>query len=199
MTTLPTFFAKPVDLRKWFAKNHKKANALWVGFHKRATAKASITWPESVDEALCYGWIDGIRKSLGEDSYMIRFTPRRRGSFWSNKNIASAQRLTKAGRMKPAGLKAFMQRKGERSGVYSFEQTEIADFEPGLAKKFQANKKAWSFFSAQPPGYQKTIRHWITSAKQADTRLKRLNRLIEVSAQKERLDLLAPFGKKVEK
>ncbi len=122
MSTGPTFFAKPPDLRKWFLKNHDKAGELWVGFHKRATGKPSVTWPESVDQALCFGWIDGIRKRLGEHSYMIRFSPRRPWSIWSNKNIASVKRLVKTGQMKPAGLKDFESRSEVRSGVYSFEQ-----------------------------------------------------------------------------
>lgn len=195
MSTRPTFFATPAELRNWFSKNHKKAAELWVGFHKRATGKSSITWPESVDQALCFGWIDGIRKSLDADSYMVRFTPRRPGSIWSSKNIASVKRLAKAGQMKPAGAKAFESRTAARSGVYSFEQA-ASDLEPALLKKFAANKKARAFFLAQPPGYQKTLRHWVMSAKQPETRLKRLNRVIEVSKQKQRVDLVAPFGKK---
>lgn len=134
MSINPTFFATPAELRKWFSKNHKDADELWVGFHKRATGKPSITWPESVDQALCFGWIDGIRKSLGENSYVIRFTPRRPGSIWSSKNIASVKRLAKAGQMKPAGKQAFASRTAARSGVYSFEQA-ASELEPALLKK----------------------------------------------------------------
>lgn len=192
----PTFFAKPADFRKWLAKNHSKADELLVGYYKVGSGKASMTWPESVDEALSYGWIDGVRKSLDTESYTIRFTPRRQDSFWSNRNIASAKRLIKAGRMKPAGLKAYKQRLGVKSGAYSFEQEEIAPFSAPLEKKFKASKKAWEFFTKQPPGYQKTMRHWIVTAKQEKTQLKRLDRLIEVSQNEKRIDLLAPFASK---
>jgi uncharacterized protein YdeI (YjbR/CyaY-like superfamily) len=189
-----TFFAEPTDFRKWLAKNHDKANELLVGYYKVGSGKASMTWPESVDEALSYGWIDGVRKSIDGGSYTIRFTPRRQGSFWSLKNIASAKRLIKAGRMKPAGLKAYKQRLGVKSGAYSFEQEEIAPFSPSLEKRFMANKTAWEFFHKQPPGYQKTMRHWVMTAKQEKTQLKRLVQLIETSGEEKRVDLLSPFG-----
>jgi uncharacterized protein YdeI (YjbR/CyaY-like superfamily) len=192
----PTFFAKPADFRKWLAKNYNKEREILVGYYKVGSGKASMTWPESVDEALCYGWIDGVRKSIDAESYTIRFTPRRRGSFWSNKNIASAKRLIKAGRMKPAGLKAFKQRLGVKSGVYSFEQEEIAPFSAFLETKFKAKKRAWEFFNKQPPGYQKTMRHWVMTAKQEKTQLKRLMQLIATSGEEKRIDLLSPFGSK---
>jgi uncharacterized protein YdeI (YjbR/CyaY-like superfamily) len=192
----PTFFAKPADFRKWLAKNHDKATQLLVGYYKVGSSKASMTWPESVDEALCYGWIDGVRKSINAESYTIRFTPRRQGSFWSNKNIASAKRLIKAGRMKSAGLKAFKQRLGVKSGAYSFEQEQIAPFSPPLEKRFKANKVAWEFFNRQPRGYQKTMRHWVMTAKQEKTQLKRLVQLIKTSSEEKRVDLLSPFGSK---
>jgi uncharacterized protein YdeI (YjbR/CyaY-like superfamily) len=190
----PTFFAKPADFRKWLAKNHDKATQLLVGYYKVGSSKVSMTWPESVDEALCYGWIDGVRKSIDAESYTIRFTPRRQGSFWSNKNIASAKRLIKAGRMKSAGLKAFKQRLGVKSGAYSFEQEQIAPFSPALEKRFKAKKTAWEFFNKQPLGYQKTMRHWVMTAKQEKTQLKRLVQLIETSGEEKRVDLLSPFG-----
>lgn len=192
----PAFFATPAAFRKWLKANHAKASELIVGYYKVGSGKPSMTWPESVDEALCFGWIDGVRRSAGAESYTIRFTPRRPGSFWSNKNMASAKRLIAAGRMQAAGLKAFEARVGERSGAYSFEQEQIAPFDAGLEKRFKSNKAAWAFFQTQPPGYQKTMRHWVISAKQEATRLKRLDRIIEVSAQQQRVDLLAPFGKK---
>ena len=190
----PVFFSSPTKFRAWLAANHAKASQLLVGFHKVSSGKPSLTWPEAVDEALCYGWIDGIRHSLGETSYTIRFTPRRPGSFWSNKNIASAKRLTKAGHMRAAGLRAFEARKGERSGAYSFEQDDVA-FDASLSKRFRANRTAWDFFGAQPLGYQKTLRHWVLSAKRQETRIKRLSRVIEMSAKKQRVDLEAPYGK----
>lgn len=136
----PTFFASLAEFRKWLKANHAKAGELLVGFYKVGSGKPSMTWPESVDEALCFGWIDGVRKSLGPKNYTIRFTPRRPGTFWGKKNIARAQRLIKEGRMQPAGLKAFESRLGEKSGAYSFEQTEIV-FEPALEKRFKANRR----------------------------------------------------------
>lgn len=185
----PTFFAKPADFRKWLIKNHEKEAELLVGYYKLGSGKASMTWPESVDEALSYGWIDGVRKGVDAESYTIRFTPRRQGSFWSNKNIAGAKRLIGAGKMKPAGLKAYQARLGVKSGAYSFEQKEIAPFSPPLERMFKADKKAWQFFNKQPPGY------WVT-AKQEKTQLKRLERLIEVSRNGKRIDLLSPFASK---
>lgn len=193
------YFAKPAEFRKWLNKNHHKANELLVGFYKVGSGKPSMTWPESVDETLCYGWIDGVRRGVDANSYTIRFTPRRLGSFWSLKNIASARRLIKSGRMRPAGLKAFEARLGEKSGAYSFEQDEIAPFGPDLEKRFKANERARIFFGAQPPGYQKTMRHWVMSAKQGATRLKRLDRIIELSAREQRVDLISPFGKLAKK
>ncbi len=192
----PTFFAKPTEFRKWLARNHEREAELLVGYYKVASGKASMTWPESVDEALSYGWIDGVRKSIDAESYSIRFTPRRRGSFWSNKNIASVKRLIRDGRMKPAGLNAYKQRLGVKSGAYAFEQKGIAPFSAPLEKKFKANKKAWQFFNEQPPGYQKTMRHWVVTAKQGKTQLKRIERLIEVSENEKRIDLLSPFSGK---
>lgn len=177
----PIFFPKPVDFRKWLAKNHHKASVLLVGYYKVVSGKPSMTWPESVDEALSYGWIDGVRKGVDADGYTIRFTPRRQGSFWSNKNIASAKRLIKTGRMKAAGLQAYKARLGVKSGAYSFEQKDIASFSASLEKNFKANKKAWEFFNNRPPGYQKAMRHWVVTAKQEKTQIKRLERLIEVS------------------
>jgi uncharacterized protein YdeI (YjbR/CyaY-like superfamily) len=192
----PIFFAKPAEFRKWLKANHTKADELLVGFYKKSSGKPSLTWEESVDEALCYGWIDGIRKTASADSYTIRFTPRRKGSFWSNKNIANVERLYKEKRMQPAGLKAFEARTGERSGTYSFEQAQITPFNSAQLKRFKANKAAWTFFNAQPPSYRKIGQHWVVSAKREETQLKRLDRLIELSAEGKRLDLLSPFGKK---
>lgn len=189
----PTFFATPGDLEKWLSINHAKADKLLIGFYKKGSGKPSMTWEESVEVALCYGWIDGVRKGVDDKSYTIRFSPRRPGGFWSKKNIASIERLKKEGRMPAAGLKAFEGRLGERSGVYSFEQEATAPFNPAFEQRFIKKKGAWDFFSAQPPGYQKTMRHWVISAKQEATQLKRLDRLIEVSTKKKRVDLMSPF------
>lgn len=192
----PTFFAKPTDFRRWLKTNHAKASELVVGFHRVGSAKASMRLPEAVEEALCFGWIDGRGQRLDETSYTVRFTPRRPRSFWSNVNIARVKKLIEEGRMQPAGLKAYQARTGERSGAYSFEQSEIAEFEPALLKHFKANKAAWAFHNKQPPGYRKTIQHWVVSAKREETRAKRMQRLIELAAKGQRVDLLSPFGKK---
>jgi uncharacterized protein YdeI (YjbR/CyaY-like superfamily) len=181
-----TFFRSPSELRRWFEKNHATAQELWVGFYKKSSGKASITWPESVDEALCFGWIDGIRKSVDDVSYKIRFTPRRRGSIWSAVNIKRAGALADEGRMRPAGMKAFEARRENKSGIYSYEQrrAELEELYNSMLKK---NKAAWNFFQAQPPSYRKTVGWWIISAKKEETRVKRLKKLIEDSAKGKRL------------
>jgi len=148
-----------------------------VGFHKAHTGRPTLTWSESVDEALCVGWIDGIRRSVDAERYTIRFTPRRPGSIWSLINIRKVEVLTAEGRMRPAGLRAFEARRAERSGVYSFEKRE-AGLDGVGARRFRANRKAWAFFSAQPPGYRKTALHWVTSARREETRERRLAQLI---------------------
>jgi uncharacterized protein YdeI (YjbR/CyaY-like superfamily) len=177
----PTFFKTPLDLRKWFAKHHAAKRELLIGFYKKDSGKPSITWPESVDEALSVGWIDGIRRRIDEDSYSIRFTPRKATSTWSAVNIRRVAALTKEGRMVPAGLAAFAQRKEYRSGIYSYEQRPQELPEP-YASTFKKNKRAWAFFQAQPPGYRKMLTWFVISAKQEETRLKRLATLISQSA-----------------
>ncbi|MEP7014358.1 MAG: YdeI/OmpD-associated family protein [Verrucomicrobiota bacterium] len=180
------FFRSPAELRKWFKKNHAKTSELWVGFYKKASAKPSVTWQESVDEALCVGWIDGIRKRMDEIRYKIRFTPRRKGSIWSAINIKRATALTDEGRMQPAGAKAFAARIENRSGIYAYEQRR-AELDEPFKRILMKSKAACGFFEAQPPSYRKTISWWIVSAKKEETRLKRLVKLIEVSAQGLRL------------
>jgi len=182
-----TFFKRPADLRKWLEKHHATEKELWVGFYKKHSGKPSITWPESVDEALCFGWIDGIRKSVDDISYTIRFTPRRARSTWSVVNIKRVAELTKQGRMLSSGLKAFAAREESRSGIYSYEQRSPELPEPycGLLKK---NKAAWNFFEGQRPYYRKTANWWVLSAKKEETRLKRLDKLIDYSAQGQIID-----------
>ncbi|HJX24997.1 MAG TPA: YdeI/OmpD-associated family protein, partial [Chthoniobacterales bacterium] len=155
-----TFFPSPSDLRKWFEKNHATASEFWVGFYKKSSGKVSITWPESVDEALCFGWIDGIRKSVDEVSYKIRFTPRQRGSIWSAVNIKRATALADEGRMWPTGAKAFEARRENKSGIYAYEQRQ-AQLEEPYASRMRKNKAAWDFFQAQPPSYRKTLSWWV--------------------------------------
>jgi len=182
----PRFFKTPSAFRKWLAANHAKSKELSVGFYKKGSDKPSITWPESVDEALCFGWIDGIRKSIDEESYQIRFTPRKPASVWSAVNIRNVERLIKEQRMQPAGLKAYELRKANRSGIYAYEQRSPELIEPYLGK-LKRNKAAWKFFTAQPPGYRKLMNWFIVSAKLEETRLKRLARVIEASANGQRL------------
>lgn len=178
----PTFFKKQSDLRKWFGKHHAKKQELLAGFYKKDSGKPSITWPESVDEALCFGWIDGIRKSIDDVSYTIRFTPRRARSTWSAVNIKRAGELTAKGLMRAPGLKAFEARQENRSGIYSYEQ-RTAELPDPYHRLLQQNQSAWTFFVAQPPSYRKAANWWVVSAKKEETRLKRLNKLIDYSAQ----------------
>ncbi|ATB35501.1 hypothetical protein CYFUS_000914 [Cystobacter fuscus] len=178
----PTFFATPADWRAWLEKHHDQQPELLVGFYKRDSGRPSITWPESVDQALCFGWIDGVRKRHDEHSYTIRFTPRKPRSIWSSVNIQRVQELIEQELMRPAGLRAFEARSAERSGIYSHEQEDIA-LPEAYDKQLKANKKAWSFFQAQAPWYQRSALHWITSAKKEETRLKRLATLLQDSAE----------------
>jgi uncharacterized protein YdeI (YjbR/CyaY-like superfamily) len=180
----PTFFAEPADFRAWLEENHEHASELWVGFHKKATGRPSITWPEAVDEALCFGWIDGIRRSLGGESYMIRFTPRKQRSTWSAVNIARVKELVAEGRMRPAGLAAFEARSEDRSAIYAYEQRHEARLTPDQERAFRANPRAWEFFQAQPPWYRKNTLWWVVSAKREETRARRLRTLVEDSANR---------------
>ena len=181
-----TFFPTPAVLRTWFRKNHATAQELWVGFYKVGSGKPSITWPESVDEALCVGWIDGIRKTIDDESYKIRFTPRKKVSTWSAVNIRRVQVLADEKRMLPAGLKAFEARRENRSGLYSYEQRP-AEFDEPYLGQLKRNRAAWKFFQAQPPSYRRTLIWYVVSAKQEETRLKRLKKLIEEFAHGRRL------------
>jgi uncharacterized protein YdeI (YjbR/CyaY-like superfamily) len=185
----PTFFSTPAQWRRWLSAHHATARQLWVGFWKRDTGRPSMTWPESVAEALCYGWIDGIRRSLGEDSYVIRFTPRRPGSTWSAVNLRMAAQLIAGGRMRKAGLQVYEARPRERSG-YSFEQRKGVRLPRVYERMIRGQPEAWAFFRAQPPGYRRTVTWWIVSAKREDTRLKRLKTLIADSARGRRRGLL---------
>ncbi|WP_146943468.1 YdeI/OmpD-associated family protein [Chryseobacterium hagamense] len=182
----PTFFPTPQEFRRWLEKNHQTERELLVGFYKVGTGKPSMTWPESVDQALCFGWIDGVRRSIDEESYSIRFTPRKPTSIWSAVNIRKMKELTKAGLMTEAGQKAFKLRKEEKSAVYSHEK-ELAVLDPSFEKQFKAHKKAWDFFTTQAPSYQKVMLHWIMSAKQEKTRASRLEKTIRESEMGKRI------------
>lgn len=191
-----TFFSTPAKWRAWLEANHETATELLVGFYKVSTGKPSITWPESVDEALCFGWIDGRRHSLGEDAYAIRFVPRKPTSIWSAINVAKVAALTKAGKMRPAGQRAFEKRTAAKTGVYSFEREKAAVLAPDQEKKLRANAKAAAFFTAQAPWYQRTAIHWVISAKQEATRERRLQTLIADSAAGRRIaPLTSPKAK----
>ncbi len=184
-------FSSQGEFRKWLVKNHAAAGELFVGFHKKYSGKKGATYSEALDEALCFGWIDGVRRSIDADSYMIRFTPRKPKSIWSLVNVRHVERLQKAGKMAEPGLKAFALREKHRTGIYSFEQKR-----PGLSAKFKklfrANGPAWEFFCRQAPWYQRTAGHWVVRAKQEETRLRRFAKLVEVSVNGQRLDQLTP-------
>ncbi len=188
----PTFFANQSELRKWFEKNHDKEQELWVGYYKTVSGKPGITWPQSVDEALCFGWIDGVRKSIDENSYVIRFTHRKPKSIWSAINIKKVEELTKRGLMHPAGIEAFNKRNEEKSRIYSFEQKNI-QLDKKYENQFKQNKKAWQFFQSQPPSYQRPAMWWVMSAKQETTKQKRLDELIKDSEAGQRISRLQPY------
>ena len=177
------FFASPSELRTWFEQNHEAAQELWIGFYKTSSGQPSITWPESVDQALCFGWIDGIRKSIDDISYAIRFTPRKPHSIWSSVNIKRAGELIELGLMQSAGLKAFNERDQSKSWLYSYERRKDIKLEPAYEDQLRANARAWEFFQSRPPSYREPAVLWVMSAKQEDTRLKRLAILIECSDQ----------------
>jgi uncharacterized protein YdeI (YjbR/CyaY-like superfamily) len=179
----PTFFARAEEFRAWLEEHHDKRTELWVGFHKKGSGKPSITYPEAVDEALCFGWIDGVRKSLDTGSYVNRFTPRQARSTWSAVNIERAKELEQLGRMHPAGRKAFEARTDDRSAIYSYEQRHAAKLAPEHERQFRANRKAWTWFEAQPPSYRKAAIWWVVSAKKDQTKARRLVKLIDDSAQ----------------
>ena len=187
----PRFFATPAELRAWFKAHYADTSELLIGFHKKASGRPSVTYHEALDEALAVGWIDGVRKSLDDASYTIRFTPRRKGSYWSRVNTGRAKALIEAKRMTPAGLAAFEARDVAKTAKYSFEYDAPA-FAAAQLRVFRGNKKAWTFFQAQPPGYRKIATFWVVSAKRDETRASRLNRLIELSADERRLEMLTP-------
>lgn len=186
----PIFFESPGGFYAWLDEHHETETEVWVGYWKKATGKPSLTWSQAVDQALCFGWIDGRLKSLGPESHKQRFTPRKPDSNWSKVNIEKVARLTEAGLMRPAGIAAFDRRRADRSGVYSFERDEEAKLDPAQEARFRANARAWEFFESQPPGYRRTAIHLVVSAKRPETRAKRLDSLIEDSAAGRRIKQL---------
>jgi uncharacterized protein YdeI (YjbR/CyaY-like superfamily) len=182
----PIFFTSAEQLRGWFARNHAMTKELWIGFYTKASGREGISYRQALDEALCVGWIDGVRKRFSDDSYVQRFTPRTARSYWSAVNTRRAQELIKAKRMAAPGLRAFEARDAAADARYSFER-EAASFARAQLKRFQASRQAWKFFEAQPPGYRKLMAFYVTSAKKEETRTARLERLIAASAAGRRL------------
>lgn len=182
----PIFFSNQAEFRKWLEQNHQTETELLVGYYKVGTGKPSMTWSESVDQALCFGWIDGVRRSVDTESYCIRFTPRKPTSIWSDINIKKMEELTKAGLMQPAGLAIFEKRKEDKSSYYTLIKEKL-ELPEEYKKKFKENHKAWEFFIKQPPSYRKVIIYRIVSAKQESTRLSRLKAVIEASEQQKRM------------
>jgi uncharacterized protein YdeI (YjbR/CyaY-like superfamily) len=190
----PVFFPSPAAFWRWLARNHGRARELWVGYHRRETGVPSMTWPESVDEALCFGWIDGVRRSLDERRYVIRFTPRRERSRWSAVNLARMKVLEKAGRVHPAGRAAWADRDVANSGYSIRNRTE--DIPPALLRKLKAERAAWNWFRTAPPHYRRSVANWLSSAKREDTRLRRLAKLIEFSSRGLRIPPFTPGARR---
>jgi uncharacterized protein YdeI (YjbR/CyaY-like superfamily) len=182
-------FESAAAFRSWLESNHASATELWVGFHTKASGKGGATYPEALDEALCFGWIDGIRRKVDADSYTSRFTPRKARSTWSLVNVRHVERLTAAGRMHPAGIRSFEARDPKRTGIYSFEQRP-KELPTDLEKAFRANPGAWTHWQGQPSGYRRTATWWVVSAVREETRQKRLQTLIAASGAGRRVDLL---------
>jgi uncharacterized protein YdeI (YjbR/CyaY-like superfamily) len=193
MSTAPKikFFKSQTEFRTWLEKNHAKAPELWLGFYKRGSGKGGITYRQALDEALCFGWIDGVRKGIDDVSYTNRFTPRKPKSNWSLVNIERVRELRNRGLMTPAGLRAFDERDEEKARRYSYEQAS-PKFDRASERSFRANKRAWEFFQSQPAGYKRTATWWVMSAKREETRLRRLATLIEDSSNELRLAMLRP-------
>ena len=177
------FLTSPDELRDWFDANHETATELWLGTYKKATGRPTVSWSESVDEALCVGWIDSIRRGVPGDGWVIRLTPRRKGSIWSAVNVAKVAELRAAGRMRPAGEAAFAARRDDRTAIYSFEQARDPELVADEEAQFRANAGAWAWFSAKAPSFRKQALHWVISAKRPETRERRLATLIASSAE----------------
>jgi uncharacterized protein YdeI (YjbR/CyaY-like superfamily) len=178
----PITFEGPEAFRAWLEQHHDTEREVWVGYHRKRTRRPSMTWSESVDEALCFGWIDGVRKRIDDERYTIRFTPRRKGSVWSAANIRRAGELTEDGRMRPEGLAAFEARREDRSGIYSYERRDEAVFDPAFEERFRKRRKAWANFEAAPRSYRQAAIRWVMTAKKPETRERRFAQLVEDSA-----------------
>ena len=178
----PLYFPTPARFRAWLKRNHRSASELWVGFYKKGSGTPSITWPEAVDEALCVGWIDGLRRRVDDERYQIRFTPRRASSTWSTVNIARMKELAGEDRVQATGAEVFERRSPAKSGIYAYEQRAVARLDAAAEREFRSHESAWRYFAAQPPWYRKTAIWRVVSAKREDTRKRRLAQLIECSA-----------------
>ena len=188
----PTFFATPEELRAWLTEHHETETELLVGFHKKGSGRPSITWPESVDQALCFGWIDGVRRRVDDATYSIRFTPRKARSNWSAVNVKRVAELTEQGLMRPAGVAAFERRSDDKTAIYAYEQRKAAELDPEQERRFKADEGAWTWFQAQPPSYRRTATYWVISATKQETRQRRLERLIADSAAGRPIPSLTP-------
>jgi uncharacterized protein YdeI (YjbR/CyaY-like superfamily) len=194
----PKFFATPAEWRAWLQEHHGTEREVLVGFYRRRSGRPSITWPESVDEALCFGWIDGVRRGRDAESYTIRFTPRQKRSTWSAVNVARVRELEAEGRMHPAGLEAFARRSDDRTAIYSYEQRRAATLSDEQEARLRADPAAWAWFEAQPPWWRRTAAHWVTSAKREETRQRRLEQLVAACAEGRRPPALTPPGRRTD-
>lgn len=185
----PTFFPEPTDFRAWLDEHHTSADHLWVGYYKKASGKPSVTWEETVVEALCYGWIDGIRRSRDDESFVIRFTPRKPKSVWSQRNIDLMERLIAEGRVKPAGLAAFAHKDVHPDSGYRAADV-TAKLTPEMIERFKATPRAWQFYQEQPPGYRRSAARWVMGAKREETRQRRFSTLMNDSANQLRIKQL---------
>lgn len=195
--TKPTFFRAPSNFRKWLEENHDRKLELLIGFYRVDSGKGGITYREALDEALCFGWIDGLRKRFDADSYTVRFTPRKPGSIWSVVNVTRMNELIKSGRVHNAGLKEFQQRDKKKSKLYSYEVGNC-NLDAGFEKRFRANAKAWGFYQAQAPWYRRLSCYWVMSAKREETRLRRLATLIDDSENGRKIKHLTPYPRQPE-
>ena len=182
----PTFFPSTAAFRRWLKKNHAKETELWIGYYKKASGKGGMVYKEALDEALCFGWIDGVVKSINDESYMQRFTPRKRTSHWSNVNVRRFAELEAAGLIESAGRAAHDRKTPERTGKASFESPP-GELAPAQTRLLKADPNVWAYWSAQPPGYKRTVTHWVTTAKREETRERRLKLLVECCAHRQRL------------
>jgi len=183
----PLCFGSPQEWRHWLETHAGTASEVLVGFHKRTTDRPSLTWPQSVEEALCFGWIDGVRRRVDDETYTIRFTPRRKASIWSRINVAKVQQLTAQGRMRPAGMAVYEGRRHEKTGLYAFERERPAELAPAEVREFKRHRLAWKYFESSAPSYRKVITHWVVSAKRPATRARRLEQLIQACAEQRRI------------